>query len=278
MDAGSRGALITVVRTSGSTYRRAGARAVIAQHGVIAGAVSGGCLERDLAIRIRPWLSDFTARVVTYDAHRDDDRVFGTGLGCRGIIDLLVEPFDHAHPPRLVKEFRWNGRQAVEWTTTLPNGETLIEIIRPPRSIVIFGSGNDVEPLTRLAGVIGWNADVVTTRDPVDLTNYDAAVVMTHNFERDIEIATLLNSSPLAYIGILGPKSRGDEILAAIGASPRDARFHSPIGLDIGGETPSEIALSIIAEIQSVLELRSARPLREINSPIHEAIDIPKCV
>jgi xanthine/CO dehydrogenase XdhC/CoxF family maturation factor len=102
------------------------------------------------------------------------------------VLDLLIEPFDAAHPPPLL-DFRWNGREPVEWTTHLPDGESLVEVIRPQRAIVVFGGGPDVEPVVRCAQQIGWRADVVTTRDPVDVSGYDAAVVMTHN-SRDVEI------------------------------------------------------------------------------------------
>lgn len=99
---------------------------------------------------------------------------------------------------------------------------------------------------------------------------------MTHNFARDAEILTRLLPSAIPYIGVLGPKSRGDQLLAEIGAA-RDARLHNPIGLDLGGETPEEIALSIVAEIQAVFERRSARSLRELDVPIHETRNTPAC-
>ncbi len=270
-----RGILVTVIRTSGSTYRRAGARAVISEEGRATGAISGGCLERDLAERIKPWLADLQPRIVTYDSTRDDDLVFGLGLGCRGVLDLLIEPFDAAHPPRVL-DFRWNGREPVEWTTTLPDGETLVEVIRPQRTFVIFGGGPDVAPLVRCAQQIGWRAEVVTTRDPVDVSDYDAAVVMTHNFPRDVEILRTLLASRLAYIGLLGPRTRGDELLAEVNAT-RDSRIFSPVGLDLGAETPEEIALSIVAEIQAVLNARSARALRELDEPIHAPRNAPTC-
>jgi xanthine dehydrogenase accessory factor len=270
-----RGILVTVVRTHGSTYRRAGARAVIGEDGRAVGAISGGCLERDLAERIKPWLADMQPRIVTYDSTRADDLVFGMGLGCRGVLDLLIEPFDASHPPRLL-EFRWNGREPVEWTTTLPDGDTLVEIVRPQRAIVVFGGGADVEPVIRVAQQIGWRADVVTTRESIDVQDYDAAVVMTHNFPRDVEILRTLLASRIAYIGLLGPRSRGDELLTELDV-PRDARIFSPIGLDLGAETPEEIALSIVAEIQAVLNARSARALRELDVPIHEPRNAPTC-
>lgn len=273
-EASRRGVLVTVIRTQGSTYRRAGARAVIAEDGEAFGAVSGGCLERDLAERIRPWLADMQPRVVTYDSARAGDLVFGLGLGCRGVLELLVEPFDAAHVPPLVRELRWNGREPVEWTTTLPDGEAILELIRPERTIAIFGSGADVEPVAQLVRSVGWRADVICTRDPVDMREYDAAVVMTHNFLRDADVLSMILPSHLAYIGLLGPKSRGDELLAHIGAV-LDSRIHSPIGLDLGSETPEEIALSIVAEISAVLNRRTAQPLRERDTPIHDPANSP---
>jgi len=280
LDAGLRGVVVTVVRTHGSTYRRAGARTVIGENGGVFGAISGGCLERDLGERIRPWLADMQPRVVTYDSSRSDDLVFGLGLGCRGVLDLLVEPFDAAHPPRLL-QFQWSGREPVAWTTMLPDGESMVEIIQPQRAVVVFGGGADVQPVVSLARAIGWTADVVTTRDPIDLRAYDAAVVMTHNFLRDAELLPALLASQIQYIGLLGPKSRGLELLAHAGLAP-DSRIHSPIGLDLGGETPEDIALSIVAEIQAVLNRRSAKALRDLDvpihtPPIHEPVTSPTC-
>ncbi|HEV7570959.1 MAG TPA: XdhC family protein [Thermoanaerobaculia bacterium] len=266
--AGNRGVLVTVVRTQGSTYRRAGARAVIGEDGTLAGAISGGCLERDIAERVAMWLADMDPRLVTYDSTRGDDLIFGLGLGCRGVLDLLIEPFDATHLPRLVTDFEWNGVEPAEWTTILPNGETMIEILRPPRAIVIFGGG-DAEPLAQFARAVGWRVNVVKPRAEFDAREFDAAVVMTHNFARDADILRQLLASQIQYIGLLGPKSRGDELLAEIGAS-REPRLRSPIGLDLGGETPEEIALSIVAEIQAAFERRSARSLRELKVPIHE--------
>jgi xanthine/CO dehydrogenase XdhC/CoxF family maturation factor len=276
IDAGSRGVLVTVVRTQGSTYRRAGARAVIGEDGTLAGAISGGCLERDISERVAMWLTDMTPRLITYDSTRSDDLIFGLGLGCRGVLDLLIEPFDAEHRPRLVTDFQWNGSEPAEWTTILPNGETMIEILRLPRNVVIFG-GADAEPVAQLARTMGWSVETVKPRAAFDASAFDAAVVMTHNFARDAEILSRLLASQIQYIGLLGPKSRGDELLAEVGAS-REARLHNPIGLDLGGETPEEIAVSIVAEILSVFERRSTRPLRELTTPIHETVGKPATV
>ena len=266
LGAGKRGALVTVVATEGSTYRRAGAKAIIDEDGKATGLVSGGCVENDLADRVKR-LTEPT--LITFDATKPGDTVFGYGSGCRGILHLLVEPFDAARPPTLL-DFRWNGREPVEWTTTLPNGETMVELIRPQRAIALFGKGADVEPVAALASSIGWRVD----RNPSQL-DHDAAIVMHHNFLKDAAALEMLLATPIAYIGLLGPKTRGDEVLAHVGV-PREPRIHSPIGLDLGGETPEDIALSIVAEVQAVLNRRSGRALRELDAPIHD--DVNTCV
>jgi xanthine dehydrogenase accessory factor len=265
IDDGQRGILVTIVATRGSTYRRAGARAVIREDGETFGTISGGCLERDLAERAQQWLGDFEPRVITYDASRQDDVIFGLGLGCRGETDMLIEPFDAAHPPRLL-DFRWNGREPVTWTTG-----PLTEVIRPPRAIAIFGGGRDVEPVARLAGAIGWNATIIGPRQPFDVDAFDAAVIMTHNFMQDAELLEALLPSAIPYVGLLGPKSRGDDLLAQTGLER--GRLRNPIGLDLGAETPDEIALSIVAEVQAALAGREARPLSTAEGPIHEGTD-----
>ncbi len=257
-----RGIVVTIVATRGSTYRRAGARAVISEDGESFGTISGGCLERDLAERARAWLDDFNPRVITYDSTRGDDIVFGLGLGCRGETDLLIEPFDRAHPPRLVTQFRWNGREPVTWTSG-----PLVEVIRPPRAIAIFGSGRDVEPVARLAESVGWSSSVIGPHQSFDAAAFDAAVIMTHNYMQDLALIEALLPSAIPYVGLLGPKSRADELLAAAGLAR--GRLRNPIGLDLGAETPEEIALAIVAEIQAALNERSAKPLREVGLPIH---------
>ena len=269
-----RGFIATVVRTEVSTYRRAGARCLIDQDGNVTGTISGGCLERDLALR-----AFATPCVVTYDSSRDDDIVFGLGLGCRGVIDIHVEPFDRSHPPRLVREFAWNGREPVVWTTSIDERPLLIEMVRPQRSIAIYGGGPDVDPLATLAETVGWRATIVRPRDvhPEQVSapsDVDAVVIMTHNYLYDLALLRTMVASNLAYIGLLGPRARGDELLAQIEGTSRD-RIHNPIGLDLGGETPEEIALAIVAEIEAVLNRRDAKSLRDVEGPLHVRSNVP---
>src|SRR6476646_3017154 len=84
--------LATVVRVTGSSYGGVGARMVVRVDGSTVGIVSGGCLETDLADQARKVSQTGIAKVVTYDTRADDDAAWGLGLGCNGLIDVLVEP------------------------------------------------------------------------------------------------------------------------------------------------------------------------------------------
>src|SRR4051812_22841534 len=84
--------LATVVRVTGSSYGGVGTRMVIRVDGSTVGIVSGGCLETDLAEQAKKVHHDGKAKVVTYDTRADDDAAWGLGLGCNGLIDVLLEP------------------------------------------------------------------------------------------------------------------------------------------------------------------------------------------
>ena len=184
---------------------------------------------------------------------------------------------------------------------------------RPARpGLCIFGAGDDAQPLLHLARELGWfvaiadgRSNLATrerfpTADAVhllpstdeaasnaalpfaDLHPHDAAVLMTHSFQRDAYIlATLLaRNPPINYIGVLGPQRRTRELLAEAArrnhpASPSAideqieswlSQIHAPMGLDLGADSPTTIALSVISEIQQTLAGASALPLRKVRS------------
>jgi xanthine dehydrogenase accessory factor len=90
---------------------------------------------------------------------------------------------------------------------------------------------------------------------------------MTHNLERDIEYLCELLPTPLAYIGAIGSRQRAGKLLEGCKAAP--PRVHAPAGLDLGSETPEEIALAIAAEILSVTTGRGGTSLSASAGPIH---------
>src|SRR4026207_738662 len=95
---GKQTALATVVHVEGSSYRRPGARMLIEDDGQLTGAISGGCLEGDALRKALLVMTEKRSKLVTYDTMDDDDAKFGVGLGCNGIIQVLIEPIDPAHP------------------------------------------------------------------------------------------------------------------------------------------------------------------------------------
>ena len=181
----------------------------------------------------------------------------------------------------------------------------LIETVAPPVPLTIFGAGDDAIPLAQAAKLIGWHVTVIDARpayatperfptaDAVHCLRPEAllssphvvfppetmAMIMTHNFTHDLELLRVLLPRPLRYLGALGPKSRTQRLLDALadaGVTFPDealARLHGPAGLDIGAETPEEIAISIHGEMQAVLAQRNGGALRDRTAPIHDPVD-----
>ena len=174
--------------------------------------------------------------------------------------------------------------------------EILVERITPPPSLLVFGTGLDAVPLVQNAQRIGWQISVwngggrfgVADRFPdarvldQDLAVVSAeiartarvfAIVMSHDVRRDRETLHMLLASSALYIGILGPRHRTLTLIDDT-AQLADPRVHAPVGLDVGAETPDEIALSVIAEMLAVLRNATGQHLRT-RATIH-ATPIPQ--
>jgi xanthine dehydrogenase accessory factor len=320
---GEKSALATVVEVKGSAYRRPGARMLLTQGGRSAGVINGGCLDSDLHARAQIVMETGAAELACYDTTASQDIVFGLGLGCRGVVKILIEPAQdldwlvHNETVAVVFEgvlgegvlgegvlgegvlgSRRLETQTVERPQILETvwGRAFVERLEPPQVLLIFGAGADVVPLQTMGKTLGWDVQTIDLRSPSssrpvyaeatsvapeNLLDFKvpagaACVIMTHNFLQDFEVLKLLLPSPAAYIGLLGPRRRTDELLEKIGAnsllpgiSPTArqlSRLFAPIGLDLGAETPEEIALSIVAEIQRVKRGKTACSLREQES------------
>src|ERR1700759_3473093 len=109
-------ALATVVLVEGSAYRRAGARMLVTEDGELTGAISGGCLEGDALRKARLAMAQQQPILVTYDTTDDDDAKLGVGLGCNGIIHILIEPIhpeNNNNPIQLLKSISAKRQNAV---------------------------------------------------------------------------------------------------------------------------------------------------------------------
>lgn len=112
-------ALATVVKVDGSAYRRPGARMLVTESGELVGTISGGCLEGDALRKAQTVIFKQKSMVVTYDTTDEDDQKFGIGLGCNGIIQVLIEPVDFNDPnnPIALLEITTQMR-SVSWIVT----------------------------------------------------------------------------------------------------------------------------------------------------------------
>ncbi len=171
--------------------------------------------------------------------------------------------------------------------------DALIEVVLPPPRLFVVGAGHDAVPVVTMAQAVGWEAivcdatarfatrerfsmaDELLVASPRELaqrvhaSDRAMAVVMSHDYERDRASLAALLATRIAYIGMLGPRRRTTRMLEELGLARADPRIHAPVGLAIGGETPQEIALAIVAEVQSALTATSGVSLREQPGAIH---------
>ena len=155
--------------------------------------------------------------------------------------------------------------------------EVLVEHVPPPIALVLCGDGRDTAPLARLGAELGWHVTLLAKDAvPTALDDRTAAIVMSHNYEHDLALLAALLPSPACYVGILGARVRTKELLADLakrGPEPTKtqlARLHAPVGLDIGAETPAEVALAIAAEVQAAMAGRRGGALSDRKGPIHD--------
>jgi len=329
---GERLVLATVMSVEGSVYRGAGARMVVHADGKTLGAVSGGCLEADVVARTPDVLAGGVPVLAHYDTRASDDVLLGLGMGCQGIIELLLEPLSGsslqeaasfyarlaAHRDdvtlftlvqsaegrpigtRLLVDAAGNALEGDSELLTLPE-HVAREDIAPAIDLVVCGGGTDAIPLVALAREMGWRVTVVDHRAAfatverfpradavvcVNLTDENEklgahvlidertmAVVMAHSATHDRAYLHAMLAARAAYIGVLGPRRRTLELLGSVVKTGDDdipSTVHSPAGLDVGAETPEEIALSIVSEVAAVSRGRAGGMLRERRGPIHD--------
>ena len=188
-----------------------------------------------------------------------------------------------------------------EFTIHEETQHLFIQNYQPPVKLIIVGAGNDAQILAQQGELLGWevivtdgrpthankerftsSCQIIVTKPEQTLENIEidqrsCFVLMSHNYKYDLAVLKLLLAEDqIPYIGILGPMKKYQRMQNDLNtegfyiSEEFKKRMHAPIGLEIGAETPAEIGLSILAEIQSVLTQTSARPLRERSEPIHE--------
>ena len=273
-------ALATLVRAQGSSYRRPGARMLVCSDGTTAGSLSGGCLEELVARRAFDVLRTRLPSLMSFDTR--------LRFGCNGTIEVFVETACESFLAEIAAHFRerrgcrpatvFAGKEDELGSRILSAGEdgpagAFVQDLQPPIQLVIFGNGPDSTPLRSFAEILGWRiVEVDEASDlPPRVDERTAAIIKTHNYGRDFAALQYLLPLKLGYVGLLGPRKRRDQLVNALldaGVSI-DSELFAPAGFDLGAETPEEIALAIVSEINAVFADASGEPLRHHRAPIH---------
>jgi len=320
--------LASVVLLKGSSYRKPGVRMLIDEEGKMTGAVSGGCVEKEVLRQADSVFKTGIAKVMIYDGRYR--------LGCDGKIYILIEIFKPS--VKLVRELEkcFNERKyftfkswfkpefsedknygseiiienvtysikGIDTMTYKTNYQYYKQILEPVFKLIIVGGEHDVFYLSKTASNLGWEVEVVLSLSDIrtasdypdadrvlhvsasqlmknDLPKNTAVILMTHNYAIDLKFLKVLSEKKaLEYLGILGSVKRKEALLNELIESNPEinddflSKIYAPVGLDLGAETPEEIALSICAEILSVSRKRKPDLLRLKPGSIHSFKEI----
>lgn len=317
---GLKSVLASVVALDGSSYRRPGVRMLILESGKMIGAVSGGCVEKEILLQSETVFKTGKSKMMTYDGRYR--------LGCEGILYILLEQFNPNED--FVNTFKkclidrkpfelssyFDKKEGVfpgigsyvkinETTFSISEIDTqnsLLSIFKqsmpPCFKLIIIGAEHDAVQLCKYAALTGWEVTIVSgvseaksisdfpgahsfsaiSPEQMDVTlidNQTAIVLMTHNFANDLRYLVALKDTNPNYIGVLGPtKRREDLLIQFIEYCPNIEdgfldKIHGPAGLNIGSETPQEIAVSIISEILCVIRQEEPISLSKKTGRIH---------
>lgn len=311
--------LASLVDLNGSSYRKPGVRMLIAENGETVGAVSGGCVEKEIALQAQNVFRTGQALSIQYDGR--------FRLGCEGILHLLIEPMEieTTDIEKLVSAVR--SRKPIEISTFyelnlgnnkeagsfidldhevinlklghIPKGSFVFQQrLDPIFELFIFGAEHDSAILTNMASKLGWQVTVIVPADEqktidyfdgayvlkallmdevssLDIGTHAAVLLMTHSISKDVQYLTQLTAFRPMYFGLLGPAHRRERLIEQLlefRPETEDAFIEGlsgPAGLDIGAQSASEIALSILSEILAVIRNKDGRPLRLKNGAIH---------
>ena len=240
--AGEPAALVTIVKTEGSTPQRVGAKMLVYADGRTVGTIGGGCYENDAFWKAREALTTRRPIVASYEL--TDDFAEESGLVCGGQMDVYIEPLEPTPP------------------------------------LYIVGAGHIAYHLATIAAGVGFRVHVVDDREKfasadrfpdaaevvvesipdwlhrADIPPHAYAVIVTRGHRHDLDALRALAARDLRYLGLIGSRAKVARIFDTLidESMPTEClrRVHAPIGLDIGAVTPQEIAVSILAELIAI--------------------------
>ena len=315
--------LATVVDLDGSSYRKPGVRMLLSSDGKMIGAVSGGCVEKEVQRRAQTVFETGVSKIITYDGRYR--------LGCEGILYILLEPIkislefinvftnslQNREPFNIQSFYKKEDDAYGNFSSTIKfqnnkkfsffegnepanfkDLQVFSQTLSPLFRLLIIGGEHDAVKLCKQAVQLGWEVHVVTSiKDPKQVSDFPeaksviaqtpeviqlknitkdtAVVIMNHNFTYDLRWLIKLQEHNPVYIGILGAAKRREKLFNELFDFSPDIsdnfleKIHTPAGLNIGAQTPEEIALSILAEILSVVRKKEVFSLKKITGRIH---------
>jgi len=283
------GFVATVVETEGHTYKKPGAKALFRPGDAIPlhGNLGSLCADQEIVAQGGAACRDGRPRVVRIDTTSMDDADLGYGTYCGGVMEVLIEPISDEHravyravraalerdePVRLVHDTT-GGRVSIEAPEDEPAGRedgVYAETIEPPRRVYLFGATPLARRITRIledsefdAHVVDWRSAYLEACDGVDATRrhldehpFDGrsyVVIVSHSFRRDKAALRAALEAGCPFVGMMSSRPRRDRMYDELREEGVDteaiARVRSPVGIDVGGSTDTEIAVGIIAEI-----------------------------
>ncbi len=251
-------ALVTVVGSQGSTPQRPGARMLVYADGTVSGTIGGGCVEAEMSRRARLAIENGRPSLTSYDL--TPEQAGEEGLVCGGRMDVFIEPLE-ATP-----------------------------------GLAILGAGHVARPLCSLAALAGFKVSVLDDREKyataerfpeasrVEVSDFESAaarlrltprsfvVVVTRGHRGDAAaIASCLSVRP-RFLGLMGSRSKMVHVFTDLverGFSSEDlACIETPVGVEIGAETPEEIAVSIVARMVAARRGVRAESIRSMAAPL----------
>lgn len=210
--------------------------------------------------------------------------VDGADLGAKAVLDSAGAVLAGVLPEDLIADVSADAVELMsnEQSRTLAYGErsVFIETVAPQPVMLLFGAGHIAQPLSAMAQVVGFRVVVADARatwataerfpdvdrlvvgwpesvlGDIELDSRTYVVMLSHDRRFEDPVLAAVRSAPVAYVGALGSRrtsrERGERLAAAGWTAEQIGRLHAPIGIDIGAETPAEIAVSILGEITRV--------------------------
>ncbi len=291
---GKRAALLTVIRKKGSAYRTEGAKFLITEDGEQVCGISGGCLEKGLAHTAKKVIQ--TGTPVIEHADLQDRETWGLWLGCPGEVDILIEPvcFDEVLDRWIESVTEGKRFVLVKNIRTLEKGlytenehygspigdigviqrklqnrkenSELIDgmfydkvFMYPP--VVFFGKGEELFYLKQFTKTLDIPLIVADPKENCDIPDESFVIIANHHIKLDrISLKRALHSKA-SYIGLISSLKRFEKVAEGLEI---DERVKVPAGLDLGGEYPDEVVLSIISEIISDFNGKTGESLSKI--------------